>query len=62
MRHAAKAHVHTHTKSLFCSTRLTYSRSIYFISRAQEGEMASFGHPIDLHYAIKGIDGWPLAD
>ncbi len=21
--------------------------------------MASFGHPIDLHYAIKGIDGWP---
>jgi B9 domain-containing protein 2 len=25
----------------------------------QEGEMALLAHPIDVHYAVKGIDGWP---
>lgn len=24
-----------------------------------EGEMALLAHPIDIHYAVKGIDGWP---
>ena len=24
-----------------------------------EGEMANLSHPIDVHYAVKGIDGWP---
>ena len=26
---------------------------------AQDGDMAIMSHPIDLHYALKGIDGWP---
>lgn len=26
---------------------------------AQEGEAATLSHPIDVHYAVKGIDGWP---
>ena len=25
----------------------------------QDGESALFSHPIDVHYAVKGIDGWP---
>lgn len=24
-----------------------------------EGEMALLAHPLDVHYAVKGIDGWP---
>lgn len=24
-----------------------------------EGEMAILSHPVDVHYAVKGIDGWP---
>lgn len=24
-----------------------------------DGEMALLAHPIDVHYAVKGIDGWP---
>ena len=24
-----------------------------------EGEMALLAHPIDVHFAVKGIDGWP---
>ncbi len=24
-----------------------------------EGEMALLAHPLDVHYALKGIDGWP---
>ena len=29
------------------------------VSILQEGEAALLAHPIDVHYAIKGIDGWP---
>ena len=25
----------------------------------QEDEMAVWSHPIDVHYTLKGIDGWP---
>ena len=25
----------------------------------QEEEMAVWSHPIDVHYTLKGIDGWP---
>ena len=24
-----------------------------------EGETALLSHPLDVHYAVKGIDGWP---
>ena len=26
---------------------------------AQEGEGAVWGHPLDTHYTLKSIDGWP---
>ena len=26
---------------------------------SQEGEPALLAHPIDMHYSVKGIDGWP---
>lgn len=25
----------------------------------QEGEPAVWSHPMDIHYAVRGIDGWP---
>ena len=33
--------------------------SLTCCARPQEGEAAVWAHPIDVHYALRGIDGWP---
>ena len=35
-----------------------FTRVLPFI-RSQEEEMTIWAHPIDVHYTLKGIDGWP---
>ena len=39
--------------------RAACSHTVALFSPLQEGEMALLAHPLDVHYAVKGIEGWP---
>jgi len=55
--------------SLFCKWRLEAGSNFRLLEGVtagqtqcdtpNEGEAAVWAHPLDVHYAIRGIDGWP---
>ena len=55
--------------SLFCKFSIESGSNFRVLQGAVEGqtqcdqpneeEMAVWSHPIDVHYTLKGIDGWP---
>ena len=47
------------SRAELCTPYRRPTRTCLLLWTPQEGEMALLAHPLDVHYAVKGVDGWP---